>query len=33
MVGIKATTGSVAAVVLRYINGTRRTLHDSSKIN
>jgi len=32
MVGFKATAGSVAAVVLRYINGTHRTLHDSLNI-
>lgn len=32
MVGLKATTGSVTAVVLKYINGTSRTLHDSLKI-
>lgn len=33
MVGWKATTRNVAAVVHRYINGTHRTLHDSLKIN
>lgn len=32
MVGLKATTRGVTAVVLRYINGTYRTLHDSLKI-
>lgn len=32
MLGLKATTRSVTAVVLRYMNGTHRTLHDSLKI-
>lgn len=32
MVGLKVTTKSVTAVVLRYINGMHRTLHNSLKI-
>lgn len=31
-VGFKATMRSVAAVVLRYASGTRRTLRDSLKL-